>query len=199
MNDDETLHAIAEGNETSLRSLYDRYSEKVFNTVISYTQNAEDAEEILQDVFVSIHHTAAKFQFNSSVSTWIYKITVNKSLDFLRRKNTDKRKGIFTSLYKKDSAEIKYDLLEFNHPGIKLENKEDAGFLFKVIDTLPNSQKTAFILTNIEDLSHQEAGDIMNASRKAVESLVQRAKANLRKGLEKYFPERGNHKRNTSI
>ena len=177
MNDLENkiLKEIAGGSEAALQELYGRYSVKAYNTIISYTQNVEDAEEVLQDVFINVYTSASKFQFNSSVSTWIYRISVNKSLDFLRKKNSNKRKGFFTSLYHKDSSEIKFDTPDFVHPGVKLENKENAAFLFKVIDTLPDNQKT----------------EIMKVSRKAVESLVQRAKANLRKGLEEYFPERG--------
>ena len=193
MNDLENkiLKEIAGGSEAALQELYGRYSVKAYNTIISYTQNVEDAEEVLQDVFINVYTSASKFQFNSSVSTWIYRISVNKSLDFLRKKNSNKRKGFFTSLYHKDSNEIKFDTPDFVHPGVKLENKENAAFLFKVIDTLPDNQKTAFILTNVEGLSQQETAEIMKVSRKAVESLVQRAKANLRKGLEEYFPERG--------
>lgn len=193
MNDLENkiLKEIAGGSEAALQELYGRYSVKAYNTIISYTQNVEDAEEVLQDVFINVYASASKFQFNSSVSTWIYRISVNKSLDFLRKKNSNKRKGFFTSLYHKDSNEIKFDTPDFVHPGVKLENKENAAYLFKVIDTLPDNQKTAFILTNVEGLPQQETAEIMKVSRKAVESLVQRAKANLRKGLEEYFPERG--------
>lgn len=192
------LQAIAQGSEEALEQLYQHYCDRVFNTLISYTKNVEDAEELLQDVFVTIYNTASGFEFNSSVSTWIYRIAVNKSLDFLRKKNSQKRPGIFTSLYMKNSAEVKYESADFVHPGIKLENKEDAKLLFRAIDTLSENQKTAFILTQIEGLSQKEVGEIMNQSRKAVESLVQRAKSNLKRALEKYFPERGKTKNNTS-
>ena len=92
---DETgcIKAIGQGSEDALEQLYHHYCDRVFNTIISYTKNEEDAEELLQDVFVTIYNTASSFQFNSSVSTWIYRITVNKSLDFIRKKNSQKRSG----------------------------------------------------------------------------------------------------------
>jgi len=192
------LQAIAQGSEAELEQLYNHYADRVYNTIISYTKNEEDAEELLQDVFVTVFNTAASFLFNSSVSTWIYRIAVNKSLDFLRKKNSQKRKGIFTSLYVKDSAEIKFDASDFVHPGVKLENKEDAQYLFHAIESLSENQKTAFILTQIEGLPQQEVADIMKQSRKGVESLVQRAKASLKVELEKYFPERRKSKKSTS-
>lgn len=185
------LQAIAKGNEMALEQLYNVYADRVYNTLISYTKNAEDAEELLQDVFVTIFNTASTFRFHSSVSTWIYRIAVNKSLDFLRKKKSQKRFGIFTSLYVRDSTEVKYDVVDFVHPGVNLEKKEDAKQLFRVIDRLPENQRTAFVLTQIEDLSQKETAEIMNTSRKAVESLLQRAKINLKKELEKFYPERG--------
>ena len=185
------IEEIASGNESALEKIYEHYSVKVFNTVISYTKNQEDAEELHQDIFVTIYNTAASFRKDSKVSTWIYRIAVNKSLDFLRKKKSIKRGGIFTSLYKKDSGDLAIESTDFIHPGIKMEQKENAKLLFQVIDTLQESQKTAFILTQIEGLSQKEAAEIMKVSRKAVESLLQRAKSNLKKELEKSYPERG--------
>ena len=82
---------------------------------------------------------------------------------------------------------------DFEHPGVLLENKENAKALFKVIDTLPETQKTAFILSYIEDMPRQEVADVMETSLKAVESLLQRAKGNLKKKIENMYP----HRRNT--
>ncbi|MEN2284328.1 RNA polymerase sigma factor [Algoriphagus sp. SE2] len=185
------IKEITQGSETALKKLYDSYSTKVFNTVLSYTKNREDAEELLQDIFVTIYNSASTFRKDASVSTWIYRIAVNKSLDFLRKKNSQKRFGLFTSLYKKDSGELAIEQTDFIHPGIKMEQKEDARLLFQVIDTIPENQRTIFILTQIEGLGQKEVAEIMQISRKAVESLLKRAKNNLKKELEKMFPERG--------
>jgi len=189
--DDEVfwINELATGGVNALEKIYAHYSAKVFNTVLSYVKNQEDAEEVHQDIFVTIYNTASSFRKESKVSTWIYRIAVNKSLDFLRKKNSAKRSGIFTSLYKKDSGDLAYESTDFIHPGIKMEQTENAKILFRIIDTLPENQKTAFILTQIEDLSQKEAAAIMNTSRKGVESLLQRAKNNLKNALEKLYPE----------
>jgi len=141
------IKEITQGSETALKKLYDSYSTKVFNTVLSYTKNREDAEELLQDIFVTIYNSASTFRKDASVSTWIYRIAVNKSLDFLRKKNSQKRFGLFTSLYKKDSGELAIEQTDFIHPGIKIEQKEDARFLFQVIDT--RTELLGFMATDV--------------------------------------------------
>ncbi len=172
---------MARGDDKAFKKLYDTFSVKVYNTAISYTQNALDAEEITQDVFTKIYRSAGTFKGDSAVSTWIYRITVNTSLTFIKRK----KRFVFFQLSKTKSKTS-----DFYHPGVLLEKKEEAKMLFKVIDTLSDNQKTAFILSFVEGLPRQEVADIMGLSLKAVESLLMRAKRNLRQKLEKMYPNR---------
>jgi RNA polymerase sigma-70 factor (ECF subfamily) len=81
--------------------------------------------------------------------------------------------------------DLSIDPPDFNHPGIALEKKEDAKMLAKAIRRLPENQRIAFTLNKLEDLSYQEVSDIMKTTVSAVESLLHRAKQNLRKELEK--------------
>jgi len=180
-NDSEIIQAIVDGKEEAFGILYQQYSEKVYNTAISYTKNAEEAEEITQDVFVKIYRNASSFKQKSSLSTWIYRIVVNTSLNFLKKKN---RFSLFRNNLTVSTS------IEFEHPGVLLENKENAVALYKAMDGLPNQQKTAFILSYIEELPRQEVADIMGTSLKAVESLLQRSKKNMRIALEKIYPHR---------
>ena len=175
------IKSIAEGNQEAFQKLYQSFAGKVYNTAISYLQNKEDAEEVTQDVFTNIYKNATKFQGDAALSTWIYRITVNTSLNAIKRK---KRLSFLKF------GEQSKDLPDFEHPGILMEKKEAAKTLFKVIDTLPPNQKTAFILSFVEELPRQEVADIMELSLKAVESLLQRAKVNLRTKLEKQYPHR---------
>lgn len=179
------IKSIIEGDQKSFKVLYELFSEKIYNTALSYCQNQQNAEEITQDVFISVFKNASSFKGDSTIDTWIYRITVNTSLNLVKKK---KRQSFlkFNEFQKGKS--------DFNHPGVILENKENAKILFKVIETLPDSQKTAFILSYIEDLPRQKVADIMELSLKAVESLLQRAKSNLRKKLIKFYPNRRKNK-----
>ena len=179
------LQSIANGGRKAFQQLYELYSAKVYNTVLSYVQNEHDAEEVTQDVFTSIFRNAAKFKGNAAVSTWIYRIAVNTSLNHLKRKKR-------FSFLKPGASDT--DTPDFDHPGILLENKENAKVLFKAIGSLPDKQKTAFILSFVEDLPRQEVADVMDISLKAVESLLQRAKKNLRIKLENLYIARRKNK-----
>jgi RNA polymerase sigma-70 factor (ECF subfamily) len=185
-NEIEIIQAIGKGNDQAFSMLYERYSERVYNTALSYTKNAEDAEEIAQDVFVKIYKSAATFKGNSTLKTWIYRIVVNTSLNYLKKNN---RLTLFKSTLN-DSQSINFD-----HPGVLLENKENASILYKAMDCLPSAQQTAFILSFIEYLPRQEVANIMETSLKAVESLLQRAKNNMRSELEKVYPHRRKSKK----
>jgi RNA polymerase sigma factor (sigma-70 family) len=175
----------------SFREIVDTHKTRVFNTAISFLQNREDAEDLTQEVFIEVYHSLKKFKGESSISTWIYRITVNKSLDYLRKKNRKKRFGFMTSLLNKETGEINVDAGHFDHPGILLERKENARMLFEAIEQLSENQKTAFILFHVEELSQKEIGEVMSLSSKAVESLIQRAKAALRIKLEDIYKKRG--------
>lgn len=177
------IKLASEGDEVSLKVLYDIFGTTVYNVALSYLQNENDAEEITQDVFIEVFSSSSKFKSNSSVKTWIYKIAVNKSIDRLRFLSRKKRFALFTNLFNNESENPQNEISDFTHPGTEIEDKEKSNILFKAINRLNERQKTSFILTYIEDLTIKETGEIMNISPKAVESLLQRAKTSLRKEL----------------
>ena len=156
----------------------------MYNLALHYVQNSEDAQEITQDVFVSVHQSLESFKGNSNISTWLYRITINKSLDFLKAKKRKKRFSLLTSIFFDNSQDIKHDMSEPNHPGVQLEDKEAIDRIFHQINLLPDNQKTALILHKIEHKSQVEVAEIMDISPKAVESLIVRAKNNLSKNLK---------------
>lgn len=168
-------------------TIYNQYKVLVYNVALNYLQNCEDAEEITQDVFVKVYQSISKFNNNASLKTWIYRITINESLDFIKRKNSKKRFFIFGNRSKNEFEYL--NTSNFEHPGILLENKENAKILFDVINTLPENQKTAFILSKLDGLSNPEIAAIMKTTITAVGALVFRAKTTLQEKLENKFKE----------
>ncbi len=172
-------------NQSHFENLYHAYKTLVFNVALNYLQNIEDAEEVTQDVFVKVYHSMGNFNQKSSYKTWIYRITINRCLDYLKQKNSKKRLYIFG---KKSQDEHEYlNTATFEHPGILMENKERAAILFEVINTLSENQKTAFLLSKLDGLSNPEIAEIMQLSISAVESLIFRGKATLQERLGEKF------------
>ena len=143
-------------------------------------------EDITQEVFIQVYQSVGSFKGDAKFSTWLYRITIAKSLDNEKRKRRKKRFAFILRLFGED-GEAQYHPVEFNHPGVILDNKEKAGELFKALQKIPDNQRIAFTLNKIEGLNNNEIAEIMNTTFYAVESLLARAKANLKKELKTYY------------
>ncbi|MGY0391165.1 RNA polymerase sigma factor [Bizionia sp. KMM 8389] len=188
MEEQDFIDALKSGKQFAYGKLIDDFQHKVFATCISFVPNKEDAEDIAQDVFVEVFNSIHKFKGQSKLSTWIYRITTNKCLAFIRARNTKKRFGFLQSIMGNDMPIDKTDYFtEMNHPGIILENKETSETLFYAINQLPDAQKIVFTLHKIDGKSYQEISGIIQKSVSSVESLMFRAKKNLQKLLENYY------------
>lgn len=192
MNEEDFIKYLQSGKEAAFSKLLDGYQQKVFGTCISFIPNKEDAEDVAQEVFLEIFKSISKFKGNSKLSTWIYKITTNKCLEFIRKKNTKKRFAFMQTIL---GNEIPFDqtnyFTEINHPGILLENKEKSIIIFKAINSLPESQKVIFTLAKIDGKSYQEIVEITGKSLSSVESILFRAKKGLQQKLENFYKNEG--------
>ena len=148
---------------------------------MNYLPNTEDAQEAMQDVFIRVHQSIDSFQEDSTLKTWIYRIAINHCLDRIKAQKAQKRFAKIQSLF--GFSENSSIAVDFNHPGVKLEDKEAVESIMTAIDLLPTNQKTALILKSLEGLTQREIAEVMNIGEKAAESLLSRAKMNLRKKL----------------
>lgn len=160
--------------------IYHTYKKLVYNLALQYTSHVQDAEEITQDVFLRVHDYIGDFRQEANLKTWIYRITVNQSLDFIKSKQRKKR-SIFSNLFSINHDNTTFEISDFQHPGIALEDREALQQLMSKIYSLPENQKTVVILLKIENLNQKEVAEILQLSEGAVESLFQRAKSNLKK------------------
>lgn len=182
MSEKELLENLRNKQEDAFRELVNLFQDKVFNTALNFLQDPHDAEDTAQEVFIQVYQSIGQFRGNSTLSTWIYRITLNKCRDHYRKKNRKKRLALIRNLFS-DSNQPLYEKSELNHPGVQLDRKEDAAMLFNLMKTLPEKQRTAFLLNKIDGLSYLEIAEIMQMSESAIDSLLQRAKQNLRKKI----------------
>ena len=86
MNEWTLIEKLKQGDETAFKEIVDTWQDMVYNTALGIVQNAEDAEDIAQEVFVQVYQSVSSFKGDSKFSTWLYRITITKSLDHQRRK-----------------------------------------------------------------------------------------------------------------
>ncbi|WP_167604787.1 RNA polymerase sigma factor [Maribellus sediminis] len=184
MSDIEIIEQLKQGNEQAFRKLVESYRKLVVNTCYGLLHNREDAEDVAQDVFIEVYRSVDSFRADAKLSTWLYRIAVNRSLNHIR----DNKKHRWFSLFESDVKTENKKLLQVessltDQPEFELENKQRAIILHQAIGSLPEKQKVAFSLSKYEDLSYQEIAEVMELSVSSVESLLFRAKKNLQKKL----------------
>lgn len=191
MTDQELILQITRNNDHSAFAvLVDRYQKMVLNTCKGFVNSYSDAEDLAQEVFIELFESLPEFRHESKLSTWIYRIAVNKSLNFIRKK---KRESIFSSLgsifessEKQQPKDIK-DPTSFDEADRRINTSELHKSLKAAINKLPENQKIAFILNKYQDLSYKEVAEVMDVTLSSVESLLFRAKSNLQELLSDYF------------
>lgn len=176
MQDFDLIDSILSGNQKDFERLIKIYESNVFRVSMGLLHNKEDAEEVTQDVFLKLYHSLSTFNKKSAFSTWLYRLTINTCLNFLRRKKTKLFWTGLSEIFQISSKEASAET--------RMINRSEGEMIRRAIDGLPHKQRLAFVLTKYEELPQKEVAAIMNLSEGAVEQLVLRAKNNLRKNLK---------------
>jgi RNA polymerase sigma factor (sigma-70 family) len=186
LNQPELIEQLKRGDETAFKKLVEECQDMVYNTVVSIVQDEDTADDITQEVFIQVFQSISSFKGESKISTWLYRIAVSKALDHERRQKRKKRFAFVQRLFGGAVSEGIHPA-DFLHPGIILERKESAAGLFSALKKIPDTQRAAFTLHKLEGLSYQEIAAVLNTTLAAVESLMGRAKTNLRKELAELY------------
>ena len=166
------------------KAIVEVHQEKVRNTCFRFVKNSDDADDVAQEVFIQVYESLSHFREEAELSTWIYRIAVNKSLDFIRRKKRKKRFAQLTSFFgfHEENKVPTHENLQQD-----VEAKEYKRVLDKALERLPDNQKTAITLSKFEGFKNKEIAEIMDISLSAVEALIHRAKKNLHRLLYDYY------------
>ena len=171
-------------SKDSFERIIDQFGRQVFNTCLGFLKDPDEAKDVAQEVFIQAYQSIDTFRGDSEISTWLYRISVNKCLENQRKWQRSKR-----THHKVDITEAQAVGSTYYHPGIHLENKERSNILLSKMDELPESQKIAFTLNKIDGLSANEIAKVLGKSPASIESLLNRAKTNLKKLLKEYYEE----------
>jgi RNA polymerase sigma-70 factor (ECF subfamily) len=184
MTDEELIEKTAAKDHGAFKTLVDRHQTSVVNTCYGLVGSREDAEDVAQEVFLQVYKSAHKFRHQAKFSTWLYRIAVNRSLNFIRDNKWSRRLKNLSAWLEGDSQQVNsLPAPDSSRPDVVLERKEQDRRLKKAIDSLPREQKAAFVLNKYEGLPYREIADVLKCSLSSVESLIHRAKLNLQKKL----------------
>jgi RNA polymerase sigma-70 factor (ECF subfamily) len=187
-SDLELIEDFRKGDQSSFEELLSRYSSKVFSLASRLTRNTEDAEEVLQDVFVTVHRKIGSFEGKSSFSSWLYRVTVNAAFMKLRKRRQDLSVPLEDIIQQPQSvAALKspettfVDAQSIRHQ--MLEALEIA------IRKLPDDYRPVFILRDVDGLTSREVSKILDLTVPAVKSRLHRSRLMLRRRLTRFIDE----------
>ena len=189
MTELELIKGVIARDREAISCLVETYQKRVIKTAYYFLGNMEDAEDVAQDVFIEILNSIGNFRQSSALSTWIYRITVNRSLNVVK-KNKQRQYFIRIESMFGIAKQGKSILVHESAPDINsLAENETRKILKEIVSGLPVNQRTVFILSKYEEMSYKEISEVTELSVSSVESLLHRAKLNLQKRLVSHFSE----------
>ncbi|TLX75372.1 RNA polymerase sigma factor [Labilibacter sediminis] len=186
MQEQDLIARVIKGDKKVFKQLFEKHKQMVFQTALGLLHHKDWAEDVLQEVFIEVYQSIHTFRGDSKFTTWLYRIAVNRSLNYLRsHKNRSKHISLVEN--EKSSGINKLESADSFDPQKKLEQVENAHALHLAVNSLPENQRIAFVLAKYNDLSYAEIAETMHTSVSSVESLLFRAKKGLQKKLLEFY------------
>lgn len=183
VSDEELIKRVKSGDIDAFEEIIAKYEKRVFSLIYNMLKNDNDIEDVAQEVFVKVYKNIDKFHGNSSLYTWIYRITTNLCLDYIK-----KQKSV---IYIDEKIQTDDGELDFQLPSEEklqdelYEEKELKQKLEKSIAKLPDKQRVMIVLRDIKGLSYEEISEILEIKLGTVKSQINRARLKLKELLEK--------------
>lgn len=187
ITDTQLVEQFKKGSMEAFEEIVSRYESKVFNLAMRFTRNQEDAEEVLQDVFTTLYKKMDGFQGKSAFSSWLYRIIVNAAFMKLRKRKQHNTVSIEDLSPAVKQFCIDQDCLSVSRSDTISMHRELRDVLEGAISRLPDQYRAVFVLRDVDGLSNQEVGEILDLSIPAVKSRLHRSRLMLRRKLERYY------------
>src|SRR5262245_10379066 len=187
------VRLLRAGDATGLEALIEAYAARVYRLAHGVTRNLADAEEVVQDVFLTVVRKIAEFEGRSALSTWIYRITMNTALNKRRGKRSEVEVSLEEHLptFKEDghrAGDRSFLLADWSRtPEEELLSEEGRAAVQCAIDSLPDHYRAVLILRDVEGASNEEAAEVLGESVASVKSRLHRARMALREQLTRSF------------
>jgi len=177
------IRSAQDGDRSAFKVLYEKYQQPVFNTAYRLLGDRMRAEDVTQEVFVSIYQKLGSFNFDSAFKTWCYRITVNACYDIMRKQ--ERRSKYNKGLMEPESYESDLESQKRMQPRDILNRKELSTLIDQKLFSMHEDLQTAFVLREFEQLSYAHIAEIMECSEGTVASRLARARSQLAEYLTK--------------
>ncbi len=193
-SDEELVRLYVTSNDNqAFEEIVGRYGNRVYGFALRITKDANDAEEVFQEVFLILARKLDTFRGESKFSSWLYRITVNTSYMYLRSQKKHESNLSLDSYAPYDEGGTLMGKIMHkdwsSRPDIIIYNKEALKIIDESINQLPESYRLVFHLRDIEGLTNEEAADVLELTIPAVKSRLHRARLFLRDKLSDNFGE----------
>jgi RNA polymerase sigma-70 factor (ECF subfamily) len=189
LTDVEVVNQFKSGDTLAFEEIISRYESKVMSLALRFTRNQEDAEEVMQDVFTTVYRKIEGFRGQSAFSSWLYRIVVNAAFMKLRKRKQNQT----VSMDDLSPAIKQYCIDRDAFSGSYSQNiaisHEMQAVIQNAVNRLPDQYRAVFVLRDVDGLSNQETGEILNLSIPAVKSRLHRSRIMLRKKLQRYYED----------
>jgi RNA polymerase sigma-70 factor (ECF subfamily) len=181
--DDHLVKLAKQGDVDAFTELVRRFQEKIYHTILTLTRNQQDAYDIAQETFMHAYKSLRNFKQRSTFYTWIYRIAVNLTLNFLKKRKRDEKREIHVEDY---SLDVKSGASTLSPEGHSMK-KELSEKLKEAIDSLPLAYKVSFVLVVSQGLTHTQAANILRCSENTISWRMHKARKMLQQKLRQYL------------
>jgi RNA polymerase sigma-70 factor (ECF subfamily) len=189
MTDSEIVARLKQGDHSVFPELTRRYRKMIFQLAVKLTKNESDAEDVVQDVFLTILEKIGGFREEAALSSWIYRVTVNASLMKLRKRSRRNWESLDENLprFLDDGYRGNPVIDGRTHPDAVALSSEALELIRRAISRLPEKYRLPFLLQNFEGQSLKEIGEAMDLTIPTVKIRLHRARLFLRQELGAYY------------
>ena len=181
--DDQLVRKAKQGDVDAFTELVRRFQEKIYHTILSLTRNPQDANDLTQETFMHAYRSLRNFKQRSTFYTWIYRIAVNLTLNFLKRRKRDEKREVHVEDYSLDVKSATSTL----SPERYSMKKELSEKLKEAIDSLPLAYRTSFVLVVFQGMTHTQVAKVLRCPENTVSWRMHKARLMLQQKLRPYL------------
>ncbi len=185
----ELVKRAQNGDRQAFQEIVETYQRKVYGICIGMLKDPDDSKDVSQEVFIKVYRYLEKFNHESSFYTWLYRITVNKCIDFIRKQKRKREVDYDDEILRDGDVQGDDELLPSRlgvHPDKVYGRKELREKMLEALGTLSEKHRTILILREVEGLSYEEMADVLEVSKGTIMSRLYHARRYFQDAVQEY-------------